>query len=455
MPTCRLSAAKTQEITPAPAVSSLFSSVVPCRSVSSTTTHLCTAYFPPLHQSANKMRTAVSGCSATSTAGGSMGYTDTTDRECEAHPSIRSEGACLPRSGPSAYCTLLLNGVQTIRCPYPEVGSERSVTVAAQDLNVSGEVGGMGLDILFTSSHHSYSFDNELRARLVAADDRGQVQEVSIGGVQYSGETAHLSYHLRAIPVQLTLTVSHQAFAQAAESAAEKQFVRDVGSVLRNPRLNREGGSLNAILLNSKAKESVLYDEIVGGIYNGVWLDFVRHHSREFTLFQYNAHEIKARELSPHIKKGDARIYLSSKTLTEVHRADQLRSRRGREGEAELERFMSQTLRHGSISQKDLLTRLRDCTGFTALLFPTLTLLMRFLSKHKDIFVWLSEPDQPTRIGLNLRSRRSCHETGGVFTGARVLPMGGAQRPLAPTCRSSVGRPYDSATYCHDPYSHV
>eukprot|EP01060_Flectonema_neradi_P017108 TRINITY_DN2385_c2_g1_i1.p1 TRINITY_DN2385_c2_g1~~TRINITY_DN2385_c2_g1_i1.p1 ORF type:complete len:436 (+),score=64.55 TRINITY_DN2385_c2_g1_i1:99-1310(+) len=398
--------------------------------------------------------TATSRQSVASTAGGSMGHTDTTDRgDCEVLASSRmQEGAAQHRvAGIPAFCSLLLNGAQLVRCPYPEAGRESSVTVAAEDLNVSGEVGGMGVDLLFVSSHHSYSYDYELRARLVVASSQGKAQEVSIGRVQYSGETVHLSCHLEAPPSKLKFIVAHAPFSRAAESAAERQFVKDVELILRSPRLNREGGSLNAVLLSSKAKESVLYDEVVGGKYNGVWLDFIRQHSSVFTLFQYDSQEIKARELAPHIKKGDARVHLSRKTLAEVHHADQLRSRRGREGEAELVSFMSQTLEEGSISQKDLLTRLQGCKGFTSLLFPTLTLLMRFLSKHKDTFVWFSEPDQPVRIGVSSRRRRICHEASDTFSSVCtpgeevVLVQTGAPVPPSP----------ETSTYCHDPYSLV
>eukprot|EP01064_Diplonema_japonicum_P007629 TRINITY_DN1526_c1_g1_i3.p1 TRINITY_DN1526_c1_g1~~TRINITY_DN1526_c1_g1_i3.p1 ORF type:complete len:562 (+),score=169.33 TRINITY_DN1526_c1_g1_i3:46-1686(+) len=393
---------------------------------------------------------AFDGCSVTSTTGGSMGYTDTTDMGSE--PYCRNENsnrqalqgaAAVPGTGPGAttsastmshcagYATVLVNGVQLIRCPIPEVGQLSTTEVEAEDVNISGEVGGMGLDILFMAAQGSAAEGHEWKATLVAkgdpllrkqrpsicpaAEEPQAVHRINIGAVAQPGSSSHVGYYLQAVPHTFEVVISHLPVQPMAPTPAEHQLVKEVRSVLENPRLNKEGGSLSSVLLNNKAKDSVLYEKVVGRLYGGSWSEFLKAHGGELEIFYYKETEIKRKDLAPHIKRCDARVFLAGKPMAEVQEADRVRCDRQRQGEEEFKSFLIRALASGEVSQKELLADLKTCKGFTDSLFPTFSLLMRFLSRHSDTFVWASDPDQPTRIGLASKDRYPHHETPDVF----------------------------------------
>ena len=90
--------------------------------------------------------------SVISTAGGSIGNTDS-DFEPSGFFNITDI------AGPTnpverGYASVLLNGLQLIRCNLPLPGKEETLIVSAnEDINITGEKGGLGLDALFITTH--------------------------------------------------------------------------------------------------------------------------------------------------------------------------------------------------------------------------------------------------------------------------------------------------------------
>ncbi|KAJ9462829.1 hypothetical protein DIPPA_20570 [Diplonema papillatum] len=376
-------------------------------------------------------------CSVTSTTGGSVGYTDTdhgSEPCCQAVKELGGVSCKKPINMSAGHGTVLLNGIQLIKCPLPEAGGTIAVTAEAEDVNVSEERGGLGLDILFMASkaaptHPHKRSEGEWRATLHAVQcaDPPREVKVNLGTVKAPGQNAHVGCYLNAQPSHYTVTISHVVANPNAASPQEEQLVNEVRTVLLNPRLNRDGGSLSSVLLNNKAKESVLYDKVVGKNYNNSWLDFVKKHSNAFEVFYYSEALIKEQGLGPHIKKCDARIYLKGKKRDEIYEIDRERCHAQKRSEDEFKKFLVKALGKGEVSQVDLLAKLRDCKGFTESLQPTFSLLMRFLARHSGTFVWMSDPDQPTRIGLASGERFPHHELPDVFlkTGNEALNSSG------------------------------
>eukprot|EP00755_Sulcionema_specki_P011017 Sspe_Gene.48025::Locus_24745_Transcript_1_1_Confidence_1.000_Length_1746::g.48025::m.48025 len=201
-------------------------------------------------------------------------------------------------------------------------------------------------------------------------------------------------------------------------------------------------------MLNNKAKESPLYERVVGGVFEGSWGDFLRAHTADaFAVFYYTDAEVRSLRLAPYVKACDARVAPLATPREALAAADQARSRRQREAEARLKAFVADAVRGGPVAQKELLRQLRGCPEFAAPLHPTLPLLLRFLARHRDVFVWTSDPDQPTRIGLLSAGRYPHHETPDLFA---PRPRRNKRLPAPPT-RPAALTPTPQAWPCPAP----
>ena len=344
-----------------------------------------------------------------SSSSGSVGHSSDFCEWDNGHESQRRFAPC---------ATVLLNGIQLLRCVLPPAGQSVRVESPAGDVNVSGSRGCLPLDVLYVVPHRPAGPGNEWHATLAATVElpEGQVlvHDVSLGAVHQLGGSTHTSHVLPGRPISFSVSVA-QTEVCARSPPIEQQLVKEVAAILENPRLNRERGSLSSVLINNKAKESVLYDKVVGSLYNKSWSDFLKAHVDDFTVFYYNDAEIRERALSPHIKRSDARVCLASRPRTSVCGADQLRCDGLRGGEEGLKHFLMSTLSQGEVSQRDLLARLKHCKGFTDSLYPTFSLLMRFLVCHGDAFTWASDPDQPARIGVRRPGSYAHHSTPDMF----------------------------------------
>eukprot|EP01061_Rhynchopus_euleeides_P017252 TRINITY_DN28711_c0_g1_i1.p1 TRINITY_DN28711_c0_g1~~TRINITY_DN28711_c0_g1_i1.p1 ORF type:complete len:543 (+),score=160.59 TRINITY_DN28711_c0_g1_i1:283-1911(+) len=363
-------------------------------------------------------------CSVASTAGGSLGHTESDMESCV--PVYVREGDAsdrTPCASEKGYASVFLNGVQLIRCTLPVAGAGEAVSVSAEDLNVTGEVGGVSLGAMFTATQDPVE-GHEWHAALhcatagittaaVAVPGKRRKRKLpppialDLGVLASSKDTAHYSHFLKHTPTTFTLHVTQLVKEEGARPApAEQLLVKEVRAVLESSQQNRGQGSLGAVLLNNRAKESVLYDTVVSSTYAGSWQDFLKAHPKDFTLFHYSEKEIVANGFSPQIKRSDMRVCLVGVSSKEIAKRDKARCQRQREDEEELQAAVTRMLSEKSVSQRELLAMLREVPSFTDTLYPVPSLMMRYLARHSSLFVTTSGPDQPTRIGLAAQQRR-------------------------------------------------
>ena len=358
----------------------------------------------------------------TSTPGGSnsyrestsVGYTDCVGYEMypvdESYVSHVEDLYEVPLIG---YGSVFLNGVQLVRTTLPSMGTDSTVIMPAEDMNVTGEVGGISLDVLFSVTHNPDPL-YEWYATLECFMQDGTSFVLDLGFLRSAKESSHFSHYIRGQPLDFKLNIHHTPVMNGRFGPAEHQLVKEVKAVLENNRLNRGCGSIGSIVLNNKLKESVLYERVVGKGYGGSWQDFVKAHPEDFILFHYSEQDVMDNHFAPQIKRSDARLCVTHRDFKAVREADRMKCAKQRRDEEEMKSCLLEILSRGSLSQKDLLRELKTVKPFTDALFPSQSLLMRFLTRHSETFVWSEAGnDQPTRIGVNTAERRHQIENFG------------------------------------------
>lgn len=339
------------------------------------------------------------GCSVTSTAGASIGNTDSDFEPC---CSAGSVAQWQPSPGvEEGYASVLLNGIQLICCNLPSLGESCRKVASAVDMNVTGERGGVSVDALLTTTHCAAP-GCEWRGLLVC---RGQesTETISLGTVYEENATSHFVHYLSSQPCVFELEVFHEVCSKEV-NPAEQQLVTKACTILQNPRLNYGCGSLSSVVLNNRIKECELYSRVVGKKYCGNFVDFLRAHPETFSTFTYDEEAISHYNFSPYIKKDDVRVALQMLCFDDIYSADAKKCQKQRCDEEEIKCKLVEVLSARGMSQKELLQRLQPVEAFSQALFPSHALLMRFLQRHAEIFSWDAGADQPTRVGLSASS---------------------------------------------------
>eukprot|EP01060_Flectonema_neradi_P015777 TRINITY_DN22424_c0_g1_i1.p1 TRINITY_DN22424_c0_g1~~TRINITY_DN22424_c0_g1_i1.p1 ORF type:complete len:402 (+),score=37.00 TRINITY_DN22424_c0_g1_i1:65-1270(+) len=377
--------------------------------------------------------------SGASTCGDSIGYTSASE-------SVVFEDAGECSTTVVGRGTVLLNGLQLINCPLPENGKHSTVRVQALgSTDTLGTCGGAILDLLFTATGGVPPAEgHEFQAQLMVESECG-CKNIKLGAIRTLGENVHISRYTKGAPQWFTLTVSHIPVLPTTVPA-EEQFVAEIREALDDPITNKHRGSVSQVILNNRAKSSPLYAEVVGKLYNGMWLEFLMSHSNDFSLFRYSPQEIRDLGLSPHIKRSDVRVCSAARDASTISEADQRAEAERKSAEESTRLAVKMELSAGEVTQGQLLQRLKGHKGFASTLYPTLTLLLRFLGRHKDTFIWTSSPDQPTSIGLR-GSRPARHEAPTSFAERDHTPKVTQGSPPCAVLPSPV------QAYRHDPYS--
>eukprot|EP01062_Namystynia_karyoxenos_P004114 TRINITY_DN11455_c0_g1_i1.p1 TRINITY_DN11455_c0_g1~~TRINITY_DN11455_c0_g1_i1.p1 ORF type:complete len:626 (+),score=180.73 TRINITY_DN11455_c0_g1_i1:117-1880(+) len=327
-------------------------------------------------------------------------------------PGGAADSPASPHDVSAPRATVLVNGTLALSCCLPSEGTACSESVeVSPELNIMGDVGGLTLDVLFTTTCIPDSqpdpgrWVGHLIARCGAAE-----RYVTLGtvGTAASDRSSHLATFLDA-PEVSSFRIEITAVQQDAESVpkppAEERLVVDILNILHDRQVNTHGGSLASVLVNNKAKQGPLYEAVIGGRYSGCWLEFVRAHPDDLAVFRYTDRDVRERNLAPLAKPGDARISVAFADRTSVADADAAHAAQLREQEVGIRDFLVGALSDGELDQAQLIDRLRECPDFCRLVAPSAPLLQRFLARHGDQFVWSSAPDMPTRIGLAGESR--------------------------------------------------
>eukprot|EP01061_Rhynchopus_euleeides_P029562 TRINITY_DN4856_c0_g1_i1.p1 TRINITY_DN4856_c0_g1~~TRINITY_DN4856_c0_g1_i1.p1 ORF type:complete len:390 (+),score=143.46 TRINITY_DN4856_c0_g1_i1:131-1300(+) len=317
----------------------------------------------------------------------------------------------------TSYASVLLNGVQLIRSDLPGPGCEQTTTVSVSpDLNVTGEVGGLGIDCLISVSqdpapYHEWGASLYVYSTCSTNDTAAKSATIlDLGRLHHATAMSHVGHYVKGTPQSMTLRVyMRKRLHYHTPTPAEQQFVAEVKRTLENSWVNRGSGSMGSIALGNKMKEtSSLYERVLKEGYNSSWRDFLAAHSKEFAVFHYTEEQIAENRFVPHIKRSEGRVRLAHIPMSEISSRDRIRCNNLRADEQHLIHTLCDILAPGCASRKEVLQKLRGVRSFTNSLFPSQSLLMKYLARHTEEFVWTAEPDQPTRVGL-VTSERAPH----------------------------------------------
>eukprot|EP00754_Rhynchopus_humris_P018811 Rhum_TRINITY_DN14616_c11_g1::Rhum_TRINITY_DN14616_c11_g1_i1::g.102331::m.102331 len=299
--------------------------------------------------------------------------------------------------------TFLINGSQVINCTLPHPGCESSATVAAdtEAITITDEKGGLGLDVVFLASDDAVP-GFEWRGTCVCHfADGTKPKAFYIGSSRVADVPVMLGRYCGAKPVRFTVYVGHVSADVPTQSPPERDLLELLERVLTNPQYNREEGSISSVQMYNIIKESPLYCRVVKDKYDGSWMSFIKTNP-ELAVFAYSDEEVKACGLGPRFKRGEPRICLSRHTLHAVREADRLACQRYKIGDDVILKTLTETLlESGPSSQRQILNKLRKCKCFTDRLYPTKSLVERFIAQHHPSFVVRYGREQPVRIGLN------------------------------------------------------
>eukprot|EP00756_Hemistasia_phaeocysticola_P016655 Hpha_TRINITY_DN15493_c1_g1::TRINITY_DN15493_c1_g1_i4::g.173659::m.173659 len=297
------------------------------------------------------------------------------------------------------HVNVILNGVQALRCELPEKKDGEKTTTAedipGRVLHVMG--GGFRSPVHLVASAPSLLLgrDEHLELRVRFTDGGSQAHELVLGELHGRMDSLCLVETLPFAPARLEVTVL--CHAQTAADGTEAALVETLRDILADEEVNPRGGSIPAStaedLLRKRAAE--MFEEVAlsgcGGLEG-----FLKKHEDVFTYFTFSDRALKKKTVSPEpriVLKPGQRELCTKIPMTAA--------------EKRLFDYLEQILGREDIDKRDLLDLLSNDTGFATFLSPTLSILMRFLSRHKDVFVWSMDPDKPTVVGLQGRQHDS------------------------------------------------
>ena len=313
--------------------------------------------------------------------------------------ALQTHGAMDAAGGGNAFASVLLNGIQLIKVPLPPPNTEASLHSASQNINITGEQGGLGMDIYFLTSIDS-SRGFEFRASIECHFDDGNSKVYFIGSTRKADVPCLLGRYIKGNVTSFSVYVNHVPTDTPRRAPQEPDLLELLEGILTNPQYNKDGGSISSVQIYNIIKESPLYGKVIRDWYGGSWMAFIKS-SKEFTVFAYSEEEVKRWELGPRYKRGEPRICLSSTPLAHVQASDRMSCYRYNCGNEQILTTLVESLKaNGPSSQRDILNRLRHCSCFTDRLYPTRSLLERFVSQHRSSFELRFGREQPLRVGL-------------------------------------------------------
>eukprot|EP00755_Sulcionema_specki_P017200 Sspe_Gene.10987::Locus_3704_Transcript_1_1_Confidence_1.000_Length_2511::g.10987::m.10987 len=329
-------------------------------------------------------------------------------------------------------CTVVLNGLQCLYCNCPRNAREVAFSMAPTGaLQLFGESNDLFLQLLFTSPNFPQRPPYHVEGTLELLDNnRKVIRSVKLGLIEEPGQVEKKQVTLLFVPAYLKLVLHH--IPSDKRGPNETQLLEEIFAVMKNRRLNPCGGSLPSVTVQHRAKESPLYEKVVGRNFQNSWHQFMKAHSDKFSLFHYTQSEIIERKLSPLCKSNEARIVLREHQQNpNWKKADELAAKKHAEAEEGLKQKLIMLLKQRDYDQRELLEELHGDENFKHFLSPTFSILMRTLSRHKGLFITSADKDQPTRVGL-ARPLRTVYTPQVVPSLARMIrpPDTPTQAPL-------------------------
>eukprot|EP01065_Artemidia_motanka_P001844 TRINITY_DN10861_c0_g6_i5.p1 TRINITY_DN10861_c0_g6~~TRINITY_DN10861_c0_g6_i5.p1 ORF type:complete len:663 (+),score=224.54 TRINITY_DN10861_c0_g6_i5:163-1989(+) len=326
------------------------------------------------------------------------------------------------------FCVAVLNGHALLQCPVARPADQSQQTSATsgavEDLAIIGEPQGLFLQIMFYSPNYPQKCDYAVHGTLELLNDQGQMEASIYLGVLEDGRTVEKKQRTVARhPRRFRLVV--QRIPPLGPNPNEAQLIEEITAVLENPKLNPGRGSLPSVMVQHRAKESPLYEKVVGRRFGSSWHAFMKANQETFSLFHYSQKEIQERKLSPFCKFNEARVVLRKHEQGHDWRAaDERAAQDHAAAEEGLKQHLISLLEKRDYDQRELLEVLNGNAFFNHFLSPTFSILMRTLNRHKGTFITSSDEDLPTRVGLARADRHQAQ------SGPMIAPR--AQAPQVP-----------------------
>eukprot|EP01059_Diplonema_ambulator_P033151 TRINITY_DN6804_c0_g1_i2.p1 TRINITY_DN6804_c0_g1~~TRINITY_DN6804_c0_g1_i2.p1 ORF type:complete len:752 (+),score=253.84 TRINITY_DN6804_c0_g1_i2:87-2342(+) len=350
--------------------------------------------------------------------------------ETQNPPQVVIDNSTTITNASNVFCTVVVNGVQSIQCsvPYTEDGVAQTEAALRSDVNVFGERSGLFLQLMFYSPNFPQKPDYHIHGTLELLDQNDQIMTtIYLGLLEEQKQVEKKQHTVCGTPVKAKVILS--SIPPVRVGPNEMQLVEEICDVLRNTRFNPGRGSLPSVLVQHRAKESPLYEKVVGKYFQNSWHTFMKAHDDVFVLFHYSQNEIKERNLGPFAKFNEARIVLKEHEKGDWKKADEMAALKHAQAEEGLKQFLIQTLEKRDYDQRELLEVLHGNQHFNHFLSPTFSILMRTLSRHKGTFITSTDPDQPTRVGLarpdqksvDMQSKMESNYTGSKMDDNNIL----------------------------------
>ena len=297
---------------------------------------------------------------------------------------------------PSQYpfATLMLNGVQLVRCNIPVEESSKQTTSATASMELRQVLAsGASLECVLLSPNVSAQPNIAWAGSLIVDD----VYEVDIGSFTSKRQAARTTYDWLANPPHtLVLTIACQRIDPLLPvvNEAEQRLVNLVKTVLEDDEVNPRRGSLPSRLVGEKTEEAdkELYDKVIGEAHPN-WNSFITSHESVFNVFQYGEQEIVNRGMEGIGMIGELRMVLRQKERSRLSAEEQAI-------EEQLTAFLKNLLAEQDLTTDEILQKIATQDELIQYVSPAFSVLMRALNKHRDSFTWTTDPGKPTVISV-------------------------------------------------------
>eukprot|EP01060_Flectonema_neradi_P029687 TRINITY_DN4152_c0_g1_i1.p1 TRINITY_DN4152_c0_g1~~TRINITY_DN4152_c0_g1_i1.p1 ORF type:complete len:696 (+),score=185.32 TRINITY_DN4152_c0_g1_i1:49-2136(+) len=248
--------------------------------------------------------------------------------------------------------------------------------------------------LLLSSANLALPRDSHIESSLFFKGE-GYECEVSFKDLTTRMDSVCQTEILNFKPTHITLKLRYHATCIVRDD--EQEVLECLRNIIADEKVNPRGGSITSALAHDMLIEKMprLYDEIIQRKYGGLD-NFLNKHDKVFTLFTFSNKALKKKTVSPEpriVLKPGQRELCTNLPMSEA--------------EIRLHDHLIKLLGNKDMDKRDLLDNLSNDTVFATFLSPTLSILMRFLSRHKDRFVWSMDPDKPTVVGLQGRQHDS------------------------------------------------
>eukprot|EP01064_Diplonema_japonicum_P019779 TRINITY_DN2860_c0_g1_i1.p1 TRINITY_DN2860_c0_g1~~TRINITY_DN2860_c0_g1_i1.p1 ORF type:complete len:715 (+),score=109.73 TRINITY_DN2860_c0_g1_i1:70-2145(+) len=225
---------------------------------------------------------------------------------------------------------------------------------------------------------------------------------IDIGTISKENSDVFLETELDFEPETAILTATHNAvIGQKKLDPEVESFIDEIKDIFYSATVNPRGGSLQLSTVSDHIKTncSTQYHKLVEIGYKGDFQAMILDHPDTFLVFQFSDKEIESRGLD----QGSAKEVRVALTLHEKQGCKAVNTQKEsnqRETEKQLISKLEEILHDRDYDQRELLDIVARDPKLLFFLSPSFSTLMRFLSKHRDIFAWTTHPDKPTSIGL-------------------------------------------------------